>query len=604
MIKRDASLARAFAGTVRIIHRSGFCRLPGGPKVVRQARAAEIWTLRSVLMTESCVAYFSMEVGLESSMPTYSGGLGVLAGDTLRAAADFSLPLVAISLVHRKGYFVQSLDGDGNQREFSDPWTPEDRLEEMETRIAVTVEGRTVSVRAWRYSIRGFSGFEVPVYLLDTLLPDNSQADQALTDHLYGGDLRYRLSQEVVLGAGGVAMLEALGYENIRVYHMNEGHSALLAMALLERENDAEKEAIRSVRKRCVFTTHTPVPAGHDQFPIDLARRVLGRERADRFARIGCCLDGVLNLTHVGLFFSHYINGVAMRHSQISRGMFPGYPISSITNGVHAVTWTSAAFRELYDHYISDWRRQNVNLRYAISIPTDRIREAHEKSKSDLLTEVEKRSGIRLKQQSLTLGFARRATSYKRADLLVSRPDRLRALTTIGSLQIVYAGKAHPRDEGGKEMIRRVFERAAEVESVVDVVYLEDYDMDLGRLMCSGVDLWINTPRKPEEASGTSGMKAALNGVPSLSVLDGWWIEGHVEGVTGWCVGESWERETDPLRASNELYRKLEDIAAMFYGNPEAYLHVMRHAIALNGAFFNAQRMIDQYAQSAYEVES
>lgn len=543
-----------------------------------------------------------MEIGLESAIPTYAGGLGVLGGDTVRAAADLGVPMVAVSLVHREGYFRQHLDERGAQTESPSPWSPEERLEEMGPRVSVTVEGRPVSLRAWRYGVRGTSGSEVSVYLLDTDLPENSEDDRKLTDRLYGGDDRHRLSQEAVLGIGGVAMLEALGHGDIGCYHMNEGHSALLALALLDRESGDEKEAVDSIRKRCVFTTHTPVPAGHDQFPMDLAGKVLGSEEAERIARIGCCMDGVVNLTHVALFFSHYVNGVAMRHGQISRGMFPGYPIHSITNGVHAPTWTATAFADLYDHYIPDWRQQNVNLRYAVSIPTHEIQAAHARCKSELLQEVGKRSGVHLDAEKLTLGFARRATAYKRADLLVSDVDRLERIAETGPLQIIYAGKAHPRDEGGKETIRRVFEQASRLRGSVDVVYLEDYDMDLARLLCSGVDLWVNTPKKPEEASGTSGMKAALNGVPSFSVLDGWWIEGHAEGVTGWSIGDSWEIPTDTPREALSLYHKLEEIDAVFYGRPEAYARVMRYCIALNGSFFNAQRMLEQYAEGAYQI--
>jgi len=553
-------------------------------------------------MSSERVAYFSMEIGLESSIPTYAGGLGVLAGDTVRAAADLGLPLVAISLVHRQGYFRQQLDERGMQHEVPDSWSPGDLLQEMPARVVVSIEGQPVSVRAFRYLVRGVTGFEVPVYLLDTDLEENATDYRGLTDRLYGGGQRYRLCQEVVLGFGGVEMLAALGHDGIRTYHMNEGHSALLALALLERESGAEEDAVNAVRERCVFTTHTPVPAGHDQFPTELAGRVLGHERAGRLADIGCCLDGFLNMTHTALFFSRYINGVAMRHGQISRSMFPGYPIASITNGVHASTWVAPAFQQLFDKHVPDWRRQNENLRYAVSIHTDEIRVAHARCKSELLAEVERRSGRQLSPDALTLGFARRATPYKRAGLLLSDTERLRRIAKAGAIQILYAGKAHPKDDDGKRMIQRVLERAAQLRGDVEVVYLEDHDMDLGRLLCAGVDVWVNTPKMPEEASGTSGMKSALNGVPSLSVLDGWWIEGHVDGVTGWSIDDTWEHEPDPEREVATLYDRLEQVAAMFHADADAFARVMRHAIALNGSFFNAQRMLEQYAESAYRI--
>jgi starch phosphorylase len=553
------------------------------------------------------VAYFSMEVGLDPAMPTYSGGLGMLAGDTLRAAADLAIPVVGVTLLHRKGYFRQHLDAWGNQSEGPAVWAPEKFLEPLPPHASVTIEGRTVQIRAWRYILQGVSGHTVPVYLLDTALPENSPWDQTLTDNLYGGDDHYRLCQEVVLGLGGVAMLRALGHEKIQTYHMNEGHSALLTLALLEERHEerglhdvtaADREA---VHHRCVFTTHTPVPAGFDQFPMNLVRQVLGEEPTSALQAVESLHDGVLNMTYLALSFSRYINGVSMQHEEVSRDMFPSYPINSITNGVHAVTWTAPAFQSLYDRHIPEWRRDNLYLRYAVGIPLDEIRQAHVQAKQELLAEVEKRTGIRLPPEAMTLGFARRATAYKRPDLLFSDLDRLRRIASqAGPLQVIYGGKAHPRDEGGKTLIRRIFQAAAALGDSVRVVYLEEYDMALGRYLCAGVDLWLNTPQKPDEASGTSGMKAALNGVPSLSVLDGWWVEGHVEGVTGWSIGDSSEPESDPSKETTSLYDKLDSIVPMFYERSAAFTGVMRSTIALNGSFYNAQRMLFQYLENAY----
>lgn len=559
---------------------------------------------------QSVIAYFSMEVGIDPSLPTYSGGLGILAGDTLRAAADLGVPMVGMTLLYRKGYFRQHLDSNGNQSESPSEWSPEEILEPMEPRASVTIEGRTIEIRAWRYPVQGVSGHVVPVYFLDTSLPDNSNWDRELTDHLYGRDDHYRLCQEVVLGMGGIAMLRALDYKEMQSYHMNEGHSALLTLALLEEytqersvpaPTEAEKEA---VRRQCVFTTHTPVPAGHDEFSLNLARQVLGEERADTLTSADCCMDGMLNMTYLALYFSRYINGVAMRHGEVSRGMFPSYPINSITNGVHAVSWTAIPFQRLYDRYIPEWRNDHLYLRYAISIPLDEIQQAHTEAKRELLAEVERRTGIRLDSTVMTLGFARRASTYKRADLLLSDLDRLRRIVRQGGpLQIVYGGKAHPRDEGGKAVIRRIFEASAAVRDAVPIVYLEDYDMTLGHYLCAGVDLWVNTPQKPQEASGTSGMKAALNAVPSLSVLDGWWIEGHLEGITGWSIGDSWQVASDPAVEAASLYEKLEYlIVPTFYKRPNAFAEIMRSAIAINGSFFNAQRMVSQYVKNAYRL--
>jgi starch phosphorylase len=293
-----------------------------------------------------------------------------------------------------------------------------------------------------------------------------------------------------------------------------------------------------------------------------------------------------------------------MRHGEISRGMFPGYPINSVSNGVHAVTWAADPFRALYDRRIPEWRRDNLYLRYAVELSPAEILSAHTECKGQLLAEVERRTGARLDPTTLTLGFARRATAYKRADLLFTDLDRLRRIArTAGPLQVVYAGKAHPRDEGGKEQIRKVYEAATALQGAVTVVYLEDYDMALARLLCAGSDVWLNTPLKPHEASGTSGMKAAVNAVPSLSVLDGWWVEGCLEGVTGWAIGGDGGQPSDPAREAGDLYAKLESvIVPLFYGRPLAFAEVMRSAVALNGSFYNAQRMLQQYVTNAYRT--
>jgi len=558
--------------------------------------------------TRATIAYFSMEVGIDPSIPTYSGGLGVLAGDTLRAAADLGVPMVGMTLLHRKGYFHQHLDARGNQTESPHEWRPEDMLEPVAPRGSAIVEGRTVHIRAWRYRVVGYAGHVLPLYLLDTALPENHECDRSLTDYLYGGDEHYRLCQEVILGVGGISLLRALGHTRMHSYHMNEGHSALLTLALLEeyakRRGHASPthEDVETVRQHCVFTTHTPVPAGHDKFPLALARHVLGAERANMLEALDGVPDGLLNMTHLALSLSRYVNGVAMRHGQISRDMFPGYPINSITNGVHAGTWATRAFQRLFDANIPQWRHDHNYLRYAIAIPLDEIRQAHLQAKRELFAEVERRTGVRLDPTSCTLGFARRASTYKRADLLLSDPTRLkRIIRQAGPLQLIYGGKSHPRDGGGKDVIRRVFRGAAALKDELPLIYLEDYDMSLGHQLCAGVDVWINTPQKPQEASGTSGMKAALNGVPSLSVLDGWWIEGHIEGVTGWSIGEDWRAASDSTAEASSLYDKLEYlILPTFYRRPEVFAEIMRSAIALNGSFFNAQRMVSQYVANAY----
>jgi starch phosphorylase len=540
------------------------------------------------------IAYFSMEVGLVADMPTYAGGLGVLAGDTLRSAADLGIPMVGVTLLHRKGYFYQRLDAKGRQTEEPVDWKIEQFLVELPQRVSVSIEGRTVHLRTWKYEVKGAKGV-LPVYFVDADLPENTDWDRTLTHFLYGGDARYRLCQEIVLGLGGVRMLRALNYQELIRFHMNEGHSSLLVVELLEQQARAagrtaiSSDDIASVREKCIFTTHTPVPASHDQFPMDMVRRVLGESPV--FAlKDRCCHEGMLNLTYLALNFSRYVNGVAMKHGEVSRKLFGGYTIDAITNGVHAATWTAGEFHQLFDLHIPGWQRDNFSLRYALSIPRDEIWNAHTGAKRRLVDRVAHNTGIRLDAGIFTVGFGRRATAYKRADLLMHDVDRLKRIaTTVGQMQVVYAGKAHPHDAPGKAVIERIF-RAR--ESLGPVVYLENHDMELEKLLTSGVDLWLNTPHPPLEASGTSGMKAALNGVPSLSVLDGWWIEGHIENVTGWSIGEKGQespRDDRTAADATSMYDKLERVVVSdFYHQRDRFIDIMRQAIALHGSFFIA----------------
>jgi starch phosphorylase len=557
------------------------------------------------------VAYFSMEICLEQTMPTYSGGLGVLAGDTLRSAADLGVRMVGVTLAHRRGYFTQHLDADGGQTETPADWQPEARLTAVPETVTVEIEGRPVRIRAWRYAIRGVTGHEVPVLLLDTALPENSEYDRKLTDSLYGGDARYRLCQEVVLGMGGVAMVQAIGLGTDVQHHINEGHAALLTLGLLERQLGGREPwaptvgDIEAVARQCIFTTHTPVPAGHDRFPAALVRETLGAERAALLDAAEVWEGEELNMTRLALRFTRFVNGVALRHQQVSQEMFPDVPIGSITNGVHAVTWTAPAFRDLFDRHIPQWRRDNLYLRYAIDIPLDEIGAAHAEAKRGLLAEVARRTGVTLDPAAFTLAFARRATAYKRADLIFTDLERLRSVVKqTGPLQLVFGGKAHPRDETGKQLIRRIHEASAALGDDLRVVYVENYEMVLGALLTSGADVWLNNPMRPLEASGTSGMKAALNGVPSLSVLDGWWVEGCVEGATGWAIGAATptvDAAATALADAAALYDKLERVVLpLYYGLPGAFTEVMRTAIAINGSFFNTQRMVAQYVQNAY----
>mgnify|MGYP003381211645 CR=1 FL=1 len=563
------------------------------------------------------VAYFSMEVALDPAMPTYSGGLGVLAGDTLRAAADLGVPMIAVTLLHRRGYLSQRIDQEGWQHESPVDWKVEDYCCELPVRVEVSIEGRRVLVHAWQFDVVGGGGHIVPVLLLDTDKDENLPIDRALTQQLYGGDDRYRLCQEAVLGIGGVRILRSLGLSEPVQFHMNEGHAALLGLELLDERAKSlgrdmfNSDDVQSVRHQCVFTTHTPVPAGHDRFGFDLVEQVLDRSDIFDMHEVFCC-SGELNMTYLALNLSHYVNGVARKHGEVSRHMLVPkdanhhYDIDHITNGVHVSTWAAPSFAELFDRHLTSWREDNASLRRVLAIPAVEVWQAHQTAKLRLIDEINAQQHQMFDPETITLGFARRATAYKRANLLISDPARLKGIAEqTGPIQIVFAGKAHPRDEDGKRMIQQIIQSQHQLAPDIRLVYLENYDWELARLIVAGVDVWINTPLPPLEASGTSGMKAALNGVPSLSIMDGWWIEGCVENVTGWAFGDSssasGENEARFQGDADAFYKKLEDVVMpIYYRNHDEWLRIMAHAIALNGSHFNTQRMVQQYVLKAY----
>ena len=563
-----------------------------------------------VLQAEPKIAYFSMEIGLRSDVPTYSGGLGVLAGDTIKACADLKLPVVGVTLVSRQGYFRQELDANGRQHAQPSPWEPGRLMTLVTPRVKIVLDRRPVAICAWLYWVDSPTGGRIPVLFLDTDVPDNAPEHRELTSFLYGRDAAYRLRQEAVLGLGGGKMLQALGI-TVRKYHMNEGHSALLTLELLERfrrpiESVWQEDLVWDVERikdLCVFTTHTPVEAGHDRFPYDLVERVLGAPLPiEVLKRLGGPEE--LDMTLLALNLSRFVNGVAKKHGEVSRALFPGYEISAITNGVHSFTWTCPDLAALYDAHLPGWANEPNLLVRVDNIPDAPLWTAHQAAKARLLELVARATGARMSLDVLTIGFARRMTMYKRADLLFNDVKRLADLGD-GRLQVVLAGKAHPQDEPGQRIIERLFQAIEALRSRVTVAFLPDYQMDMALTLIAGSDLWLNTPRRPHEASGTSGMKAAHNGVPNFSVLDGWWIEGHIEGVTGWSIGpppwESTLTDAPDLRDAHDLYDKLERvILPLYYDDHPGWIAVMKHAIGKNASYFNCHRMMRRYVTEAY----
>lgn len=561
--------------------------------------------------SEAKIAYFSMEIGLSNDIPTYSGGLGVLAGDTIKSGADLKIPLVAVTLLSKKGYFRQDIDNNGRQIEYPILWEPSRFMVLQSKKVKVHIEGRNVYVCAWRFKVKSVTGGEVDVYYLDTDIEENTQDDRDITAVLYGGDDRYRLKQEIVLGIGGVRMLRALGVP-IKKYHMNEGHASLLTLELLlMHKRDVESVwderwvwDTDTVKDLCVFTTHTPIEAGHDRFSYDLIKKVLGEFVPLELLK-ALCGQQCLNMTLLALNLSGYVNGVAKKHGEVSKILFPGYEINAITNGVHSFTWTCEPFKRLYDKYIPSWANEPELFVRAENIPDDEVWNAHLSAKNSLFDYIKKAADLNLSQDVLTIGFARRFTSYKRADLLFSNLERLLAINKREKFQIIYAGKAHPKDIPGKDIIKRIHDLSKKLGDSVKVVFLKDYNMDMALKLVSGVDVWLNTPLRPREASGTSGMKAAHNGVINFSILDGWWIEGHIEGITGWSIGpkplESSLSIANDAVDADDLYNKLENIIIpMFYQDRNQWVKIMKNSIGKIAYYFNTHRMMRRYVTEAY----
>jgi glycogen phosphorylase len=585
-------------------------------------RGEETWWRSRSGPADLLVAYFSAEFGLDESLPIYSGGLGVLAGDYLKAASELGVPLIGIGLFYRRGYFQQRLDEHDRQAEHY-ARTDTSRLPLELVPMAPIVEladddGNLVPVRlgVWRVRVG-----RVSLYLIDTEVGGNPA--WAVTDTLYGGDRANRLRQEILLGVGGVRVLRKLRLEPT-VFHLNEGHSAFLQLErmreLVEEQGLSPDEAIERLRASTVFTTHTPVPAGNEVFDPELLRPALGGlvERCglswEDFAALGRTDPGEkgFGLTPFALRTSQYANAVSELHGAVSREMWHGLwperrldevPITSVTNGVHQRTWISGELEVLLGDTDPQFER-------ARELPAEDLWAAHRNAKERLLDFVATTRGAReLEPDVLTIGFARRFATYKRASLLFSRPDRLARLLADPErpIQVLVAGKAHPADEGGKDVIQLVVDFAREPAAAGRVVFLEDYEMTLARRLVQGVDLWLNTPRRPFEASGTSGMKAALNGVLNCSILDGWWAEAYspacgfaIEGREAATEAEQDEADADALYAVLE-----EQVLPAYYerdeaGLPPRWIALMRESIAELGPRFGTARMVAEYVERLY----
>ncbi|GHS90097.1 alpha-glucan phosphorylase [Synergistales bacterium] len=551
------------------------------------------------------LAYFSMEVGLRESIPTYSGGLGVLAGDILKSAADLGVPMVGVTLLYRKGYFVQEFNKDDWQQEKPAVWNPAHELTLLPNRVSINLQGREIQVGVWVCEIVGATGYPLPVYFLDTDFEPNHPDDRRFCWNLYGGDNKHRLCQEFILGVGGLRILRDMGYMNIETFHLNEGHAGFLTLDLMREQGYYDSDKIR---EQVVFTTHTPVPAGHDYFEFGLIDSVFPPDALATIHRMMPDMPGV-NMTELGLHYSRYVNGVAKKHAEVSNVMFKMDTVDWVTNGVHPATWISSGMRKLYNRHIPGWEQDPGRLVQALAIPKKELWAAHQAAKLRLFARVLETTGKQLDPEVLTLGFARRAATYKRAELLFSDMKRFLEVTNGGKVQFIFAGKAHPNDNGGKAILQKIRQTAKELADKVEIVFIDNYNMEIASLLTQGVDVWLNTPMRPREASGTSGMKCTMNGIMNFSVLDGWWIEGWIEDVTGWSIGpepsaSDFDHDYDESLDAIDLYNKLEKkIIPTYYNDHDKWVSMMQHTVALNASFFNTHRVVREYASKAYSID-
>lgn len=538
------------------------------------------------------VGYFTAEIGLWSELHTYSGGLGVLAGDHVKSAADAEIDLVGVTLLYREGYGRQHIDNDGNQTETFGAIDPADHLIDTGLDLTLPLDDGTIHAKIWKVEVVGVTGHVVPVYFMDTHHPKNSEYHQRLGARLYGGDDDVRIRQEYLLGVGGVRLLNKLK-KNFSGLHLNEGHCTFALLELLSQGWTRE-----DLSKKILFTTHTPVPAGHDRFEWDDVNEVLGdlipKDAVELVKSVGDPEDGArCSMSHLAVALAEQVNAVSNLNAQVASTMFDNYHIHPLTNGVHHITWTSPTMSALFDEKLPGWKVDPTQLGYAGTLSDDDLLAARGKNRRIFRELVKASTGVELEEERLTIGFARRFATYKRANLVFKDLERLSRIGG-GKIQFVFSGKAHPRDDGGKQLIRDIYGSAKHLEQEIPVAFLENYDMDTGLAITSGVDIWLNNPVRPMEASGTSGMKAAMNGVPNCSILDGWWPEGCQHGVNGWAIGESEDDRNDDRDADN-IYSVLEnDVIPAWEKGGSVWANIMRSSIATSARFTGA-RMISEY---------
>lgn len=554
------------------------------------------------------IAYFVMECGLDSRVPTYSGGLGILAGDTLQSFADLDVPAVGITLLWKNGFTSQKLSPDGLQFDDTQEWDIEKYMHPVGTKVTIPIEDKDVTVGAYKYTVESTTGNnEIDTYFLTTDVPENDEETRKICERLYMGKGSSRLKQEIVLGIGGYEFLKAMNYKPF-LYHINESHSAFLIAGLMKDLQDLNR-----VKSRVVFTTHTPVPAAFDRFEMKTVKSIIGRYVGEdlicRIYREKLNDNDDLNLSWLAMKNAKNVVAVSRKHKYVSEAIFQGHSIKYVTNGVHHVKWASPHHKLLYSKYINGWEEDPNLLRIASDIPDNEFAQAHTLAKESLIEMINSETNASFLPGDFTIAMSKRVTHYKRNNLILLNPDKLIEIAeSKGNIQIIFAGKAHPYDNDGKNIIKSIHNTAnymASKTNKVKITFLENFNIFKANMIVSGVDLWLNNPTRPLEASGTSGMKASLNGVPNFSVLDGWWMEGCMEGINGWGIGPrvawqdlSYSIDTQDL---NDIYGKLEyNILDLYYKRYSEYLKIMKMAVATVAPHFNTHRMVSEYVTDLY----
>ena len=554
------------------------------------------------------IAYFVMECAVDSRIPTYSGGLGILAGDTLQSFADLEVPAVCITLLWKNGFTNQKLSNDGTQLDSVQEWDVERYMQPTNIKIKMPLGDKDITITAYKYTIESTKGDnEIDAYFLTPDVPENDPETRKICDRLYIEGGLTRLKQEIILGIGGYEMLKAIKYKPF-LYHINESHSAFLIASLMKDMNDLNR-----VKSRVVFTTHTPIPAAFDKFAMKDVASMLGRY-CDKQVLYDIYQEKLedndeLNLSWLAIKNAKNVVAVSRKHKFVSEQIFEGYRLKYVTNGIHHIKWASAHHKMLYAKYINGWEEDPDLLRDVACIPDNEFAQAHILSKETLVEMVNSESDASFIPEDFTIAMAKRITHYKRNNLILSNPNKLIEIAeNKGNIQIIFAGKAHPADPDGLAMIKSIHNASRYIASKtkkIKIAFLENYNIHKANIILAGVDLWLNNPVRPLEASGTSGMKASLNGVPNFSVLDGWWLEACMEGINGWGIGPrpAWTdlSYSDDVQDLNDIYGKLEfNILDLYYKNFSDYLKIMKMAVSTIAPYFNTHRMVSEYVTDLY----